>query len=94
MTILAVFSPRRWFASPCTIRRERVTAAGCLVHSERVLLSDVSQLSAFADSALVDIERSISRGGWFGPAHDAYALVLGRFRERLIGVIVRIHALG
>jgi hypothetical protein len=59
-----------------------------------VLLPDVPQPVVFADSALVELERSISRGGWFGPAHDAYALVLGRFRTRLIAVIARIHALG
>ena len=59
-----------------------------------MLLIDVPKVSVFVDSALVELERSISRGGWYGPAHDAYSLVLGRFRERLIVLVVRIHALG
>jgi hypothetical protein len=45
-------------------------------------------------SAIADLERSIARTGWVGPARIAYDDVATEFRSRLIALAIRAQSLG
>jgi hypothetical protein len=44
--------------------------------------------------AIADLERSIARTGWVGPARIAYDDVVTEFRARLIALAIQTQSLG
>ena len=48
----------------------------------------------FLTQAITDLEWSIARGGWAGPARMAYDDLATEFRSRLIALAVRTQSIG
>ncbi|CAB4863267.1 unannotated protein [freshwater metagenome] len=59
-----------------------------------VIFANLANTTDLLGGAIVDLERSIARTGWVGPARIAYDDVATAFRARLIALAIRARSLG
>jgi len=59
-----------------------------------VITADLGNTIDLLNGAIADLDRSIARGGWAGPARIAYDDVVTDFRSRLIALSIRAQSLG
>jgi hypothetical protein len=68
---------------------------GChVLHAVMVISANLVNTTNLLDGAIADLERSIARSGWAGPARIAYDDVATEFRSRLIALVTRAQSLG
>ncbi|CAB4588861.1 unannotated protein [freshwater metagenome] len=94
ISILAVLSPRAVCAPPFH-RHTVAMQGGChVLHAVMVISANLVNTTNLLDGAIADLERSIARSGWAGPARIAYDDVATEFRSRLIALVTRAQSLG
>jgi hypothetical protein len=59
-----------------------------------VIFVKSTNASDLLEGAIADLERSITRTGWVGPARIAYDDVATEFRSRLISLAIQAQSLG
>ena len=64
------------------------------MHAVMVISANLVNTTDLLDGAIADLERSIARTGWIGPARIAYDNVATEFRARLIALVIRAQSLG
>jgi hypothetical protein len=58
-----------------------------------VLSENTENVSGWMERAMTDLDLSLARDGWFGPAHAAYNDVVSEFRSRLAALFIRARAI-
>jgi hypothetical protein len=74
--------------------RDAFHSAGSSVQSGRVHSGIPEDATTWIDRAIVELDVSLVRDGWFGPAHTVYNEVISVLRTRLVALSVRAHQLG
>jgi hypothetical protein len=63
-------------------------------HAVMVIFVNLVNPTELLGAAIADLERSVNRPGWVGPARIAYDDVVTDFRSRLIALAMRTQSLG
>lgn len=68
---------------------------GCtILHTVMVIFTNLASATDLLGEAIDDLERSIARTGWVGPARIAYDDVATEFRARLISLAIQTRSSG
>lgn len=68
---------------------------GCtILHTVMVIFTNLASATDLLGEAIADLERSIARTGWVGPARIAYDDVATEFRARLISLAIQTRSSG
>jgi hypothetical protein len=62
-------------------------------HTVTVISVNLVSTTDLLGGAIADLERSIARTGWVGPARIAYDDVATEFRTRLIALVIQAQSL-
>jgi hypothetical protein len=93
-SILAVFSPTHGFAPPSHLRLSRSAVEKKIADTSRVMCEPASPAQNLVDDAIAVLALSQSRGGWVGPARNAFDGLVDEFRARLIVLSLRLRSRG
>jgi hypothetical protein len=63
-------------------------------HTVMVISVDLVSATDLLGGAIADLEHSIARTGWVGPARIAYDDVATEFRARLVALVIQTRSLG
>jgi hypothetical protein len=65
-----------------------------VLHDVMVISVNPVNTADLLSGAIADLERSVNRAGWVGPARIAYDDVATEFRSRLIALAMQTQSLG
>jgi hypothetical protein len=63
-------------------------------HAVMVIFVNLVNPTDLLGAAIADLDRSVNRAGWVGPARIAYDDVVTDFRSRLIALAMQTQSLG
>ncbi|MEY3310122.1 MAG: hypothetical protein RL107_258, partial [Actinomycetota bacterium] len=93
-SILTVLSPRDVCAPPFHEHLVVMPFGSTIVHTVMVIFTNLVSATDLLGEAIADLERSIARTGWVGPARIAYDDVATEFRSRLISLAIQTRSTG